>query len=233
MEASNEWELAKENFQPLKQGREPQRLNEAVDAPTPEKSVIDKQKRWCNQHWFCKVCHMLMVGGLPLQTWHCSSLLRWDSNLIAMCVGAAWSDLYLTICMHTKCGVRRRSYGYITYSLKIHVWQLEYLLFIHQTALNLACKQYKVSTARVCWSCVIRVLPLQAILGRDWGLQRARPTGAMDQVSPSNIRNSDMVSPEWLWAGHYSRLKRNNSETRFLTTCWATFSSCDKSIDKE
>jgi len=41
-----DWELSKENFQPLKRGRGPEKLQEEEPSPSVSKAMLDETRRW-------------------------------------------------------------------------------------------------------------------------------------------------------------------------------------------
>lgn len=41
-----DWELSKENFQPLKRGRDPEKLEQAVASPSESKVALEKTRRY-------------------------------------------------------------------------------------------------------------------------------------------------------------------------------------------
>lgn len=55
-----EWELCKENFQPLKRGRDPEKLADVAPSPAVAKKTIEEQRRWALNPPACK----------SLDSWH-------------------------------------------------------------------------------------------------------------------------------------------------------------------
>lgn len=82
MTQGNDWELSKENLQPLKQGRNPGKLEDAVQPATPEKGLIEKQKRLDNSFW-----EILLKNASTIPVW--SKAI--DSN--AMACRQFWEEI--------------------------------------------------------------------------------------------------------------------------------------------